>query len=112
MVGVAVIAADSDAEARLLFTSVQQSFVALRRGGPIQLPPPLADYERSLTPLDHHALGDTLSTAIVGGPEMVQQGLDDLVERTSADEVIIATQIYDHAARLRSFEIVMSRLAS
>jgi luciferase family oxidoreductase group 1 len=106
MVGVAVIAADSDEEARLLFTSVQQSFVALRRGSPIQLPPPRAGYEQTLTPLDHAALGDTLSAAIVGGPETVRRGLDDLYQRTDADEVIIATQVYDHAARLRSFEIV------
>jgi luciferase family oxidoreductase group 1 len=108
MAGVAVIAADTDEEARLLFTSVQQSFVALRRGGPIPLPPPRAGYEQTLTPLDHHALGDTLSAAIVGGPETVRRGLDDLFERTGADEAIIATQIYDHTARLRSFEIVMS----
>jgi luciferase family oxidoreductase group 1 len=108
MAGVAVIAADTDEEARLLFSSVQQSFVALRRGSPIQLPPPHPGYEQTLTPLDHAAIGDTLSAAIVGGPETVRRGLDDLFARTNADEVIIATQIHDHAARLRSFEIVMS----
>jgi luciferase family oxidoreductase group 1 len=106
MAGVAVIAADTDAEARLLFTSLQQSFVALRRGHPTRLPPPRPDYERTLTPLDHAALGDTLSAAIVGGPETVRRGLDDLFSRTNADEAIIATQIYDHKARLRSFEIL------
>jgi luciferase family oxidoreductase group 1 len=106
MAGVAVIAADTDDEARLLFTSVQQSFVALRRGHPTQLPPPRAGYWESLTPLDHAALGDTLSAAIVGGPETVRRGLDELFARTGADEAIVATQIYDHAARLRSFEIV------
>jgi luciferase family oxidoreductase group 1 len=108
MAGVAVIAADTDAEARVLFTSVQQSFVALRRGGPIQLPPPRAGYEQTLTPLDHAALGDTLSAAIVGGPDTVRRGLDGLFERTGVDEAMIATQVFDHAARLRSFEIVMS----
>jgi luciferase family oxidoreductase group 1 len=106
MAGVAVIAADTDDEARLLFTSVQQSFIALRRGQPTQLPPPRAGYGDTLTPLDHGALGDTLSAAIVGGPDTVRRGLDDLFTRTGADEAIIATQIFDHAARLRSFEIV------
>jgi luciferase family oxidoreductase group 1 len=109
MAGVAVIAADTDEEARLLFTSVQQSFVALRRGGPIQLPPPRPGYEQTLTPVDHAALGDTLSAAIVGGPETVRRGLEELFERTKADEAIVATQVYDHAARLRSFEILMSQ---
>jgi luciferase family oxidoreductase group 1 len=112
MVGVAVIAADTDEEARLLFTSIQQSFVALRRGAPTQLQPPKSGYEQTLTPFDRQALGDTLSAAIVGGPQAVRRGLDDLFERTKADEAIIATQVYDHAARLRSFEIVSDSLGA
>jgi luciferase family oxidoreductase group 1 len=106
MAGVTVIAADTDDEARLLFTSLQQVFVALRRGAPTQMQPPRPDYEGTLTPMDRAALAETLSAAIVGGPETVRRGLADLFERTQADEAIIATQVYDHAARLRSFEIV------
>jgi luciferase family oxidoreductase group 1 len=106
MVGVSIIAADTDADAARLFTSVQQSFVNLRRGHPVMLPPPRADFERELTSHDRLALAETLSEAIVGSADTVRERLHALIGRTQADEVMIATQIHDQAARRRSFEIV------
>jgi luciferase family oxidoreductase group 1 len=106
MLGATVVAADRDEEAQRLFTSIIQSFVALRRGHPIQVPPPVDDIERLITPGDLAQLAPILSHAIVGGPDRVRDGLAALVARTGADEIIIATQIYDHAARVHSYEIV------
>jgi luciferase family oxidoreductase group 1 len=106
MLGATVVAADDDATAELLFTSIIQTFVALRRGRPIPVPPPREDLESVLTPFDRAQLSSILSHAIVGGPNRVKQGLEALVARTRADEVIVATQIYDHSARVRSYEIV------
>ena len=106
MIGATIVAADTDDEARFLFSSLIQTFVALRRGQPTQVPPPVADIERTLTPFDQAQLAPILGAAIVGGPERVRKGLDALIKRTAADEVIVATQIFDHGARVRSFEIV------
>ena len=109
MLGVSVVAADTDDEARHLFSSVQQSFVSLRRGNPILLPPPREGFERELTPFARAMLGDVLSEAVVGSPSTVRERLQTLVDRTGADELMIASQIYHHAARLRSFEIVAAQ---
>lgn len=106
MVGATIVAAETDDEARFLFSSLIQTFVALRRGHPIQVPPPVANVESMLTPFDHAQIDSILSHAIVGGPSRVRDGLAALVSRTRANEVIVATQIYDHAARMRSYEIV------
>ena len=106
MLGVTVVAADSDEDARWLFTSLQQTFVNLRRGRPTQVPPPSREFERELTPLDHAQLDSVLSHAVVGSPDTVRAGLDRFVSQTGADELIIASQLFDHATRLRSFEIV------
>src|SRR4051812_13936195 len=106
MLGATIVAADTDDEARYLFSSLIQTFVALRRGQPTQVPPPVRDIERTLTPFDRAQLAPILSHAIVGGPATVRAGLASLVDRTRADEIIVATQIYDHGARVRSFEIV------
>jgi len=105
MLGVNVIAAESDDEARLLMTSLQQAFVALRRGRPIQLPPPVPDFERRMSAGERAMLDQALSCAVIGSPETVRRGLAAFVERTGADELMVTSQIYDHAARLRSFEI-------
>ena len=105
MLGVTIVAADTDEEARWLFSSLIQTFVALRRGHPIQVPPP-ADVESTLTPFDRAQIMPILSHAIVGGPERVREGLEGLIARTGADEIIVASQIYDHAARVHSYEIV------
>jgi luciferase family oxidoreductase group 1 len=106
MVGATVVAADTDDEARWLFSSFVQSIVALRRGHPIPVPPPMADVEHTLTPFDRAQIMPMLSQAIVGGPERVREGLDAFAAQTAADEIIVATQIFDHEARKHSYEIV------
>ncbi len=110
MVGVNVFAADTDAEARRLFTSLQQAFINLRRGRPGPLPPPDDRLEERLAPADRPLIAEMLSATVVGAPETVRRGLLAFAERTGADELMLTSQIYDHAARLRSFEIVASEL--
>ena len=105
MLGVNVIAADTDDEARLLFTSLQQAFVSLRRGRPGLLPPPFANYEATLAPADRFTLQQVLSASVVGSPDAVRRGLADFAARTGADELMVASQLFDHDARLRSYEI-------
>lgn len=105
MLGVNVFAADTDDKARLLFSSLQQAFVALRRGHPRQLPPPVADFERTLLPHEGMLLDDMLRHTIVGSPDTVRRGLAEFIASTGADELMIASQVFDHGARLRSFEI-------
>ena len=107
MVGVNIIAADTDGEARRLFTSLQQAFVNIRRGQPAPLPPPVDVAALALSPMDELGLAQMLSYSIVGSPEVVRQGLEEVVAQTAADEIIVASQIFDHAARLRSYEIAM-----
>ena len=106
MLGFNVCAADTDEEARLLFTSLQQAFVNLRRGQPGRLPPPATGFEDSLTPVERSLIAQALSCAAVGSRQTVRAGLDAFIARTGADELIITSQIFDHAARLRSYEIL------
>jgi luciferase family oxidoreductase group 1 len=106
MLGLNVFAADTDAEARLLFSSLQQAFVNLRTGRPGKLPPPVQDYESQLDPMARAMLGQALSAAVVGSAETVARGVQDFVRRTGADELMITAQIFDHQARKRSFEIL------
>ncbi|MFN3433377.1 MAG: LLM class flavin-dependent oxidoreductase [Sphingomonas sp.] len=114
MAGFNVFAADTDAEAELLASSQQQSFVALRTGNPRQLPPPVAGYRASLGPQGASILDHVLQCAAVGSPETVARQTAAFIERTGVDEVMVASAIYDHAARKRSLAItaeVMSGLA-
>ena len=106
MAGVTIVAADTESEARRLFTSHQQSFLNLRRGRPGELPPPIDDMHEFWTPVEQEMIEQTLRYAIVGTPETVGRRLASFVENTNIDEVIVTGPIYDHAARLRSFEIV------
>jgi luciferase family oxidoreductase group 1 len=106
MLGVGVFAAETERDARRLFSSQQQSFVNLRTGRPGKLPPPVADFEARLDPYARAMLAHSLSCAVVGTRETVRQGLEDFVCRTGADELMVTSSIYDHAARLHSFEIV------
>jgi luciferase family oxidoreductase group 1 len=106
MAGVSVIAADTDAEAQRLFTSLQQQFMALQRGRPILLQPPVDDMSALWTPHEQFALQHTLRHAIVGGPDTVRRGLERFVADTGVDELMVTANIYDHAARLRSYEIL------
>jgi luciferase family oxidoreductase group 1 len=105
MCGFNVIAADNDEEARFLATSVQQAFVNLRTGRPSQLPPPVAGYEERLPAQARALLGEVLQCSAIGGPDTVQASLEAFVKRTQADELMLSGMIYDHAARLRSYEI-------
>lgn len=105
MLALNVFAADTDEEAKLLFTSLQQAFVNLATGMPGRLPPPMEGYEERL-PADARArLASSLRCSVVGSRETVRKGLAEFIDRTGADELIITGQIHDHAARLRSFEI-------
>jgi len=105
MAGVSVVGADTDAAARRLFTSIQMQFVNLRRGRPGQLNPPVDDLEGFWSPAERAGVEHALRYAIVGSPEAVLSGLETFAADTGVDEVMITSQIYDHAARLRSYEI-------
>jgi luciferase family oxidoreductase group 1 len=105
MAGLNVIAADTDSEARLLFTSLQQAFIRIRTGRRGLLPPPVENFEEQLDPMARSILDQTLSCSVVGSGETVTQGLADFVTRTGVDEIMVTAQIHDHGARLRSFEI-------
>jgi luciferase family oxidoreductase group 1 len=106
MLGVVAVAAESDAEARFLFSSLQQSSLNSRIGRPGRVPPPVEDFAARLDPYARAILDEALSCAVVGGPETVRRGLDDLVRRTGADELMVTANLFDHAKRKRSFEIV------
>lgn len=103
MLGLNVIAAETDDEARLLFTSIQQAFANLRLGRPGKMPPPKADLQ--LDPMVAHGIAQALSCSVVGGSEKVKQGIADFVAQTGADELMVTGSIWDHQKRLRSFEI-------
>jgi luciferase family oxidoreductase group 1 len=105
MLGVSVFAAESDAEARRLFTSLQQAFVSLRSGRPGPLPPPVDGYEEQLSPMERYGLAESLSAAAVGSADSVRRALAAFIAETKADELMVTSQIYDHAARVRSYEI-------
>jgi luciferase family oxidoreductase group 1 len=106
MLGFNVFAADSLAEAKFRATSMQQAFVNLRSGRPSQLQPPIEGYIERLGPQERAILNQVLSCASIGTPDMVRADLLNFVEQTGADELMITSQIFDHGARLRSFEIV------
>ena len=108
MVGVNVIAADTDAEARRQFSSLQQSFTLLRRGTPGKVPPPIDDIDLFWSPAEKAMAEDIFLFSVVGSPEKVERGLRQILGLTQADELILAAHIYAHRARLRSFEIAAS----
>jgi len=106
MLGLNVVAAETEAEARRLFTSLQQAFLNLRTGRPGRLPPPVDDIEArfAASGLSPDMQG-ALATAVVGDRAKVRAGLEAFVARARPDEIMVTAQIYDHAARVRSFEI-------
>jgi len=106
MVGANVIVADSDAEAKRRFTAPQQAFTSLLRGTRGQLLPPIDDIERYWAPHEKAQAQRMLECSFVGSPATVRSGLGQFVADTGADEVIVAAAIYDHAARLRSYELL------
>jgi luciferase family oxidoreductase group 1 len=106
MVGVNVIAADTDEEARRLFTTVQQSFTNLLRGSPGKLQPPIHDIEQYWTPPEKQHASRMLKYSIIGSSETVRRGLESFVVLTKADELMVVCSLHDHAERIRSYEIV------
>ncbi len=111
MLGFNVFAADSDAEGELLATSLMQAFVTLRSGAPGKLKPPLAGYADTL-PLEYRAmLRALLGSSAIGAPATVKAATEAFVARTGADELMVTSQIFDHQARIRSYEYLSSMFA-
>ncbi len=106
MPGISVFAAEREEDARLLASSWQQAFINLYSGRPSQLQPPVAGYFHSLEPFQQQMLNDVMACSAVGTPEQVRQQMLDFIEKTGADELIIAGQIFDHQARVRSYEMI------
>ena len=106
MVGVNVVVAPTDAEARRLFTSVQQGFANLLRGARGRLQPPIDDIESYWTPPEKAQTSRMLACSYVGSPATVRAGLTQFVAETGADELIVAAGIFDQSARLRSYELL------
>lgn len=106
MVGVNVFAAESAEQARFLATSQQQMHVNLVRGVPGRMPPPVTSMEGRWTPMEQAAVESALNASVIGDAAMVKEQLAAFIDTTQADELIIHSLIWDHAARLRSYEIV------
>jgi alkanesulfonate monooxygenase SsuD/methylene tetrahydromethanopterin reductase-like flavin-dependent oxidoreductase (luciferase family) len=109
MLGLNVIAAETDDEAKLLFTSIQQAFANLRMGRPGKMPPPKADLK--LDPMVEQGILQALSCSVVGGPDKVKRGIAAFVAQTGADELMVAGSVWDHKLRLRSYEIAAAAIS-
>ncbi len=105
MLGFNVFAAATDEEGFFRASSSQQAFVNLRTGRPGKLPPPVEGYMSRIGPQERAILDQVLSCAAIGSPDTVRKGLQDFIARTGADELMITSQIFEHSARLRSYEI-------
>jgi luciferase family oxidoreductase group 1 len=105
MVGVNAFAADTNREAQRLFTSLQRAFVGLVRGRRGLLQAPVDDMDGHWTPAERAHVERMTRISVVGSPDTVRRGLEGLAEATDADELMLTGQIFDHSARLRSFEI-------
>ncbi len=106
LVGVNIIAAETDDEARSLFTSQQMSFTGIFRGARGLMQPPIDDIESYWTQLEKTQVMQMLSCSIVGGPDTVRKGMSDLLKRTGADELMIVSDVFDPKKRFRSFELI------
>jgi luciferase family oxidoreductase group 1 len=115
ILGLNAVVAETDEQARFLFTSVQQSFTNLRRNTPGQIPPPIEDIDSYWSPAEKASASMTLLCSVVGSPETVERNLLRFIEVTQPDELITTAHIYDHVSRLRSFELlaeIRSRLVA
>jgi luciferase family oxidoreductase group 1 len=112
MLGINIIAAATDDEARRQFSSLQQSFTWLRRGMPGQVPPPIDDIDGFWSPVEKALASQTLLVSAVGSPETVARRVQNVLDLAHPDELIITAHIYDHQARLDSFERVAALRAS
>lgn len=106
MVGCSAIVADSEDEARKLFTSPQQQFVHRMRGGRVKLPPPIDDIETFWSPTEKAQAPSMLSCAFHGSTETIKEKLAPLIKATGADELMVTAAIWDHKARVRSYELL------
>ncbi len=112
MLGYNICAAPSKEEAEYLRTSSLQAFLNLRFGNPGQLPPPVENFEDTLTPEQRHVMSQISACSSVGTADDVRGDVERFIEETGADELIVVAQIYDHAARVRSYEIAMAACAA
>jgi len=115
MIGLNAVIAETDDEARYHFTSVQQSFTNLRRGTPGQVPPPIEDIDSFWSPVEKASASQTLLCSVVGSPETAERRLLNILDLSQPDEIIITAHVFDHKARLRSFELlaqIRARLTS
>jgi luciferase family oxidoreductase group 1 len=106
MLGVSMVAADTDRDAERLATSLQQQFLGIQRGRPSQLQPPVESMDGLWAEWEKSAVDNTLRQAIIGGPRRVREKLEAFIAQTGADELMLTSHIYDHGARLHSYEIV------
>jgi luciferase family oxidoreductase group 1 len=106
MLGVNVIAADTDAQARRLFTTVQQSFALLHRGQRGLQRPPIDDIDAFWSPAERQLAMQMLRVSVVGSAATVRAGLEQLLRETNADELMVVTSVYGQQAKLRSYEIL------
>ncbi len=106
MLALNVVAADTDAQAQYLFTTQQQAFVNLRRGRPGLIPPPIDDIEAFWTPVEKLGVARALACAVVGAPDTVATGIADFIARHRPDELLVTSNVFDHAARCRSYELL------
>ena len=114
MLALNVVAADDEGEARRLFTTQQQSFVNLRRGHPGLVPPPLAraeDIDTFCRPEEKAGVDRALACAVIGGPDAVRDGIAAFIARHQPDELLLTANVFDHHARVRSFELAMAACA-
>ena len=106
ILGVNVVAAPTDEEARFLASSGREAFANLRRGMPTTLPPPSKEFEKDVVSFGQRPLAEVTSISMVGSPATVREGLGQFLSRTAADEIMIVSHIYEHAKRIQSYEIV------
>lgn len=106
MVGLNVIAAETDKEAQYLATTLQQQFLNLMRGNDVPLPPPVDDINELASPYELSALHQQLGSSIIGSKQTVKEKLQSFLEESQADEIMAIAQVFDHKARLRSYEIL------
>ncbi len=111
ILGVNIVAAATDEEARFLATSGRQAFASLRAGMPIALPPPSREWEKDVVPFDARTVEGIQSVSFVGSPERIRRDIRAFADRMQPDELIVVSHIYDHAARVRSYEIVAEAVA-
>ena len=110
MLGFNIFAADTEDEAKLLSTSIMQAFVQLRRGMPTKQKPPVRDFDQTLQPMERMMLDPLLSVAAIGTVDQVRTQAQAFIDRTSADELMVTSQVFDHAKRVRSFELAAEAL--